>query len=232
MSAPLVECRDITKIFPRKRGSSLTAVKNIDLKIDKGTFTIIVGRSGAGKTTLLNLVSGLERPTSGTVNFEGRPMGDMGNRELSMIRLKRIGFVFQSYNFLTAYTVSENIKMALAPAPLTKEKIHKRVGEVLRKVGLSEKADYLPLELSAGQQQRAGIARALANEPVLVFADEPTAALDPVASKEIVEELLKMNEERNVTLVVSTCGIFPLENATRVIYMKDGMIVSKEGAGY
>ena len=232
MTAPLAECRKVTKIFPRKRGSSLTAVKNIDMKIDQGSYTVIVGRSGAGKTTLLNLVSGLERPTSGAVHFEGKPLGNMGNRELSLIRLTRIGFVFQCYNFLPAYTVSENIEMALAPTSLPMERIRKRVDEVLGKVGLSVKADYLPLELSAGQQQRAAIARALANDPILVFADEPTAALDPIASKEIVGALRKMNKERNVTLVVTTCGIFPSENASQVIYMRDGMIVTRNEAGY
>ena len=231
---PLLECRELTKFYFREKGPPVRAVYKVDLKVNHRDFVFIVGRTGAGKTTLLNLMGGLELPTSGSVVLDGKPLEKISDKELATIRMKKMGFVFQSFNLLPAYTVFENIEIALAPTRLSREERRRKVEKLLRTFHLAELADYLPLELSLGQQQKSAIARALANDPVLVFADEPTGELDPITAEEVMGELVKLNQMHNVTLLVAThgAGAFPWTLADRILFMKDGRIVSQEEAGY
>lgn len=231
METPLIEIKNLTKIYFGKK-KSVKALDDVSLDINSKDFIAIVGRSGAGKTTLLNLVGGLEKPVSGTVKFHGKVLGDLSSKDLAHLRMKNISFIFQNFNLLPAYTVYENIEIAVAPVKLSKKEQKKRIEEMLHTFNLEEKTDCLPSELSVGQQQKVAIARALVNHPVLILADEPTGAVDPVTAKGIIEELVKLNKQYNITLVVVTHNLQQYSFANKVIYMKDGRIATHEEVGY
>lgn len=210
----------------------MKAVDGINLKINKGEFIAVVGRSGAGKTTLLNLIGTLDRPTSGTVKFKNKEISNVSNKDLSLLRREKIGFIFQDFNLLPTLTAFENIEVALALTAIKKDELQKKVKFLLNSFGLSNRTDHFPLELSVGQRQKLAIARALANDPILILADEPTGEMDPIAGREIVSKLFELNQESNVTVVVASHGVFPHHKAKRVLFLKDGRLVSKEKAGY
>ena len=229
---PLIETRELTKVYLRKSEIQIKAVDGVNLKIYRGEFLAIVGRSGSGKTTLLNLIGTLDRPTSGAVIFEGRDLCDLSNRDLSLLRRQKVGLVFQTFNLMPALTALENIEVALAPTRMSKEARQEKAGTLLDIFELTDRADRLPLELSVGQQQKLAIARALINDPVLILADEPTGEMDPITGREIVAKLVELNRNYNVTLVVTSHGTFPCNQVDRVLFLKDGRLVSKEEAGY
>ena len=229
---PLIETRELTKVYLRKSEIQIKAVDGVNLKIYRGEFLAIVGRSGSGKTTLLNLIGTLDRPTSGAVIFEGRDLCDLSNRDLSLLRRQKVGLVFQTFNLLPALTALENIEVALAPTRMSKEERQEKARTLLDIFELTDRADRLPLELSVGQQQKLAIARALINDPVLILADEPTGEMDPITGREIVAKLVELNRNYNVTLVVTSHGTFPCNQVDRVLFLKDGRLVSKEEAGY
>ena len=229
---PLIETRELTKVYLRKSEVQIKAVDGVNLKIYRGEFLAIVGRSGSGKTTLLNLIGTLDRPTSGAVIFEGRDLCDLSNRDLSLLRRQKVGLVFQTFNLLPALTALENIEVALAPTRMSKEERQEKARTLLDIFELTDRADRLPLELSVGQQQKLAIARALINDPVLILADEPTGEMDPITGREIVAKLVELNRNYNVTLVVTSHGTFPCNQVDRVLFLKDGRLVSKEEAGY
>lgn len=228
----LIECREVTKVFLRKKGSQMKAVNMVNLKIYKGEIVVIVGRSGMGKTTLLNLIGGLEHPTSGTVMLDGKAIDKLSRRELALVRRKKVGFIFQSFNLVPSITVLENIELALAPTGMSRAGRVKKGEDLLSTFNLADRADYLPLELSVGQQQKVAIARALANDPALILADEPTGELDPITAKEVVAKLVEVNQRFNMTLLVVSMGVFPYDLANRVLFMRDGEIVPRQEAGY
>ena len=232
MTMPLVETKEVTKIYRNKEGVVVRAVDAVDLRIDRGEFLVIVGRSGAGKTTLLNLIGALNRPSSGGVIFDGKDTSKLSNRELALIRREKIGFIFQDFNLLPTLTVLENIEVALAPTEMLMEEQRKKSKALLTLFDLADKSDCLPSELSLGQQQRVAIARALINNPSLILADEPTGELDPIMGRIVVKNLVELNQKYNTTLVVATHGTFPYNTANRVLFMKDGKIVTCEEAGY
>jgi len=231
-STPLIETRELTKVYLRKSEVQIKAVDGVNLKIYRGEFLAIVGRSGSGKTTLLNLIGTLDRPTSGEVIFEGRDLCDLSNRDLTLLRRQKVGLVFQTFNLLPALTALENIEVALAPTRMSKEERQEKARTLLDIFELTDRADRLPLELSVGQQQKLAIARALINDPVLILADEPTGEMDPITGREIVAKLVELNRNYNVTLVVTSHGTFPCNQVDRVLFLKDGRLVSKEEAGY
>lgn len=211
-----IEIKNLFKKYANKK-TSITAVDNVNIDIQEKEFLVIAGRSGAGKSTLLKLIGGLEKPSSGKITINDN---------------RNIGFIFQNFNLLPAYTVYENIELALVPTKMPKKIKKSRIDELLQTFELEEKANYLPSELSLGQQQKVAIARALANHPSLILADEPTGALDPITSAEIIKELTKLNQQYNVTLIVATHNASQYSSVSRVIYMKDGRIVNKGEAGY
>ncbi len=227
----VVECHGLAKAYPRRNGAPVNAVDGVDLEVRKGEFLVIVGRSGSGKSTLLGLLGGLDRPTSGSVRLRGKALETTSDRDLARIRMENVGFVFQDFNLLAAYTAFENVEMALAPTALSREQKRERVDALLRRFGVLHRAGHLPAELSLGEQQRVAVARALANGPALVLADEPTGGVDPITGQDMVEKFAELNRQDGVTLVVTTHGTFPLGVASRVVFMKDGVLVSREAAG-
>lgn len=229
---PLIETRDLTKVYLRKSSPSIKALDGVDLEVSAGEFLAIVGLSGSGKTTLLNLVGALDRPTSGKVIFEGKSLGDFSERDLALLRRRKVGFVFQTFNLLPSLTVLENIELALIHSKMPKEEMNEKVTALLDFFDLTDKSNQLPLELSVGQQQKVAIARALVKDPIIILADEPTGEMDPIAGKEIVAKLVELNRKSKVTMIVASHGTFPYAQADRTLFIKDGRIVSQKEAGY
>jgi len=232
LTDPLIETRELTKIYPRKREAPVVAVNGVNIRIFSGEFLAIVGRSGCGKTTLLNLIGALDRPTSGAVIFKNKNLGAFSQRDLALLRRQKVGFIFQTFNLLPALTAFENIEVALATMQMSRDERRQKAKTLLESLELMDKAEHLPLELSAGQQQKVAIARAMARDPPLILADEPTGEMDPVTGGEIASMLVELNQKHNVTVVVTSHGTFPYKLAKRVLFMKDGKIVSQEQAEY
>lgn len=206
--------------------TKVDALKNIDISINKGEFVAIVGASGSGKSTLLNLIGGLDRPTSGKVIVDENDIYRMKEKDLSVFRRRKVGFIFQFYNLIPVLDVEENITL---PVLLDNKKLDKKyIDELIGILGLKERITHLPSELSGGQQQRVSIGRALAYKPSIILADEPTGNLDSKSSKEVME-LLRLSVKRyNQTLILITHDINIASQADRVITLQDGMVVNDE----
>jgi putative ABC transport system ATP-binding protein len=200
-------------------------LSGIDLEIIQGEILAIMGPSGCGKTTLLNLLGGLDRPTSGDVIIGGKTLSSMTDRELTSLRLTEIGFVFQAYNLIPTLTAIENVELPLSLLRMSKRERFARASWLLGLVGLAGKEDRLPSELSGGEQQRVAVARAVANNPRVILADEPTGNLDSSNSAQIMKTLSSLNRELGQTLVVVTHDSKVAASATRIVQMVDGRIV-------
>ena len=201
-------------------------LKNIDLNIEQGEFVAIVGQSGSGKSTLLHLIGGVDIPSSGEVIIDGKNIYKLKEKELSILRRRKLGFIFQFFNLIPVLTAQENIEM---PVLLDNEKIDKKyMNELLRILGLEERKNNYPSQLSGGQQQRVSIGRALANKPSIILADEPTGNLDSKNSKEVLELLKYCAKKYNQTLILITHDINIAKSADRVITIEDGEIISDE----
>ncbi|NVM05061.1 MAG: ABC transporter ATP-binding protein [Candidatus Helarchaeota archaeon] len=208
-----------------RRGKDITvAIKDINLKIKKGEFLVIVGPSGSGKSTLLNVLSGMEKPTTGRVILDGLDTGMIEEDLFPKIRRERVGFVFQNWNLIDGLSAIENIEAPLWPSDFSSKIIEERALTLLRLINLIERKDHHPKELSGGEQQRVAIARALINQPKVVFADEPTGNLDSKTGDEIISLLKRLNEDENVTIIVVTHDESLIKFADRVIYLRDGQI--------
>jgi putative ABC transport system ATP-binding protein len=208
---------------------TLRALQGIDLSIHRGEFVAVAGPSGSGKTTLLNVMSGLDRPTSGTIIVDGQDLGAMNHGRLSRLRLERIGFVFQAYNLLPVLTAYENAEYVLLMQGLGARQRRERVMHMLERVGLKGLEKRFPRELSGGQQQRVAVARAMAAEPALVLADEPTANLDSHSAAELMDLMRELNGEKNMTFVFSTHDRSVMRRAARLVVLKDGAIARDGG---
>lgn len=204
------------------------ALRGVDLKIRQGEFTAIVGPSGSGKTTLLNLLGGLDRPTEGEVWIDGTDISSLSDNKLIDFRRDHIGFVFQSYNLIPVLTARENAEFVMLLQRRPKDERVRRVEELLHEVGLADRMDYRPSQLSGGQQQRVAVARALAPKPRFILADEPTANLDSVSTRNLLNIMARLNEEERVTFLFSTHDPRVIERARRVITLEDGKIVADE----
>ncbi|HEV8462218.1 MAG TPA: ABC transporter ATP-binding protein [Gaiellaceae bacterium] len=213
------ELNDVTKSY-----GQVTAIDHIDLTVEPGEFTAIVGPSGSGKTSLLQLLGALDRPTSGEVLFEGRDLARLRDAELTRLRATAIGFVFQQFNLIPTVTARENITLALAPSGLGSQGRRERVEELLGTVGLEKRGHHIPSKLSGGEQQRIAIARALANEPRVLLADEPTGNLDSKTGAEIIELLRLLSDDRGQTVIVITHDPSIAARTSRVIRMQDGRV--------
>ena len=223
----LLECKDLRKSFTVKR-KEIRVLRGINLSVNRGEIVVIAGKTGTGKSTFLGVLGGLERQTQGSVIFEGSDMENLSNEELALLRRQKIGVIFQNFNLLPSWTAYENVEAALLHIGMSKTARREKVKTLLNNLGLGERLDNLPSELSIGQQQRVAIARALANEPALILADEPTGELDAETAQEIIDHLITPVRQKGVTLVIATHGIFPLDIATRVFYMKGGTLVPQE----
>jgi len=218
----------ITKVY-RKGEIEVRALGGVDLEIEKEEFCAIVGPSGSGKTTLLNIIGCLDRPTSGTMRYRDKELRAYGEKELSAYRKEHVSFIFQSYNLIPVLTVAENVEIPLSIAGgMGNPAMRKKALEMLEAVGLADKANRYPRELSGGQEQRVAIARALVKDPVVVLADEPTANLDSRTAEEVVTLMKAMNKSLHTTFVFSTHDRMIMDEAARVVQLHDGMIAKDE----
>ena len=204
------------------------ATNDVSLNFEIGEFTALVGPSGCGKKTLLNLIGGLDIPTSGEVFVEDVKLSSFSNRELINFRLMNIGFVFQAYNLIPVLSARENVEFIMHLQGTDKAERKTRVEELLLKVGLKDKMDQRPSALSGGEQQRVAVARALASKPKFVLADEPTANLDSTATKNLLDIMLKLNEEDNITFIFSSHDSRVMKRARRLVTLEDGKVISDE----
>ena len=218
-----IECISLTRQYNSKN-QTVTAVDNINLSIRQNELVLLKGRSGAGKSTLLNLMCGLIKPTHGKVMIDNNCISEMSNDSLSRLLSEKIGIIFQSFNLLPTYTVYENIEIALVPNGLNRSKVRDDIFSLLKRFNLKEKADLMPSELSAGQQQKVAIIRSLVKQPSVIFADEPTGSVDDETAQEILEHLLYLKNEKQVTLVIATHGNIPEKIADRIFVMEDGSL--------
>jgi putative ABC transport system ATP-binding protein len=225
MENTVIDTHEVSRTYDEKT-VPIRAVDNVHLHIERGEFTALVGPSGSGKTTLLNLIGGLDRPTAGKVIINGIDITGLSERDLVDFRLNNIGFVFQSYNLIPVLTARENIEFILLLQRRPREERESRVKELLRETGLEDKADKRPSELSGGQQQRVAVARALASKPQFVLADEPTANLDSVSASNLLDLMLKLNREENMTFLFSTHDQRVIDRARRVVTLQDGKVIS------
>jgi putative ABC transport system ATP-binding protein len=224
---PVLECRDLKKYYSLQK-KDIPVLQGIDLSVKKGEICIITGKSGAGKSTLLGLLAALDRPTSGSIHFEGGRIENWSNEKLTRLRREKMGIIFQNFNLLPSWTAFENVEAALLHTGPSKTVRAQKVKTLLTELGLGDRLDNLPSQLSVGQQQRVAIARALANEPTLILADEPTGDVDPETGQEIIQLLLALVKEKGVTLIISTHGTFPLECSQNIFILKDGKLGRKE----
>jgi len=228
----ILEAREVEKTY--RMGKVLVqALKKVTLEVEQGEFVAIFGPSGSGKSTLLHVLGGLDRPDRGSVFIDGINLSTLNDVKLAEVRLKKIGFVFQFFNLLPRLTALRNVELPLTLADVPEKESIQKVTETLELVGLKERMNHRPTELSGGEQQRVAIARALINDPKIVLADEPTGNLDTTTGWEIVRLMKKLNEEEGQTFVVVTHDQSVAETAHRMIYLKDGVIqgVKKGVAG-
>ena len=223
-SEPIIHAREVVKTY-RSRDVVVEALNKVSFAVQPGEMVAVMGPSGCGKTTLLNCLSGLDLVGSGDVSIAGRLLRTMTDDALSEYRAKSMGFVFQSYNLLPVLTAQENVELPLVVAGVSQSKSRQKAIEKLVLVGLGDRLDHLPAELSGGEQQRVAIARALANEPSIVWADEPTGNLDSTNAGEIMELLKRFNREQEQTFVLVTHSDEVGSMADRVVRMSDGVIV-------
>src|ERR687895_1982379 len=217
----------------RSYGENPTLVRALDtlnLTIERGEFVAIFGPSGSGKTTLLQLLGALDRPSAGSIRFEGRPLESLGDTALAELRLRALGFIFQQFNLIPTLTATENVEAALAPLTMSRAERHGLAAKHLEAVGLGPRAQHLPRQLSGGEQQRGAIARALTRSPRVVLADEPTGNLDTRNGEIVMDLLARLHSELEITLVLVTHDEWIAERADRVLRLADGRLV-KDSAG-
>jgi putative ABC transport system ATP-binding protein len=225
MSA-LVRVRDVHKYFTRG-AERIDVLKGVNLEIPQGDFVALMGPSGSGKTTLLNLLGGLDGPSSGAVEIGGTNIAGLSGSQLSRWRAHHIGFVFQFYNLLPVLTAERNVDLPLLLTNLSKAERRKRVAIALNVVGLAERAKHYPRQLSGGQEQRVGIARAIVTDPTLLLADEPTGDLDRKSGDEILDLLAALNQKHGKTIVMVTHDPRAAERARRTLHLEKGVLLGE-----
>ncbi len=227
MSEWVVDARDVTKTY-RLGEISVQALRGVSVQIAPSEVVAIMGPSGSGKSTLMNILGCLDRPTMGEYSLDGEPVANLNDDQLSRIRNRKVGFVFQSFNLLPRQSALTNVEMPLRYAGDANGKVRERAAAALEAVGLADRMKHHPNELSGGQQQRVAIARALVNDPAMILADEPTGALDSRSGHEIMELMLKLNSERGTTLIFVTHDPNIAALTQRQIHIMDGLIIEGE----
>lgn len=222
---PIIEVKNIRKEYPLE-DETVVALKRINLNVNRGEICCIFGTSGSGKSTLLNQLAGMEKPTRGCVYIGGVPISKLEEEKLAAFRQKHIGFVFQAYNLLPSLTATENVAMPLMFRGVPKARREAIAREMLKRVGLSHRLDHFPSQMSGGQQQRAGIARAFVTRPEVVFADEPTGNLDSATTVEIMQMICDFAEQFHQTIILVTHDPEMAAYAHRIVKLIDGEIVS------
>ncbi|HUC40386.1 MAG TPA: ABC transporter ATP-binding protein [Gemmatimonadales bacterium] len=222
----LVEIRDVYKSFQRDT-QRIDVFTGLDLDIEAGSFTALMGPSGSGKSTLLNLIAGLDRPTSGTVSVGGAIVSAMTAGQLAAWRARNIGFVFQSFNLLPVLTAFQNVELPLLLTNLSRKDRTERVRLALDVVGLADRADHYPRQLSGGQEQRTAIARAIVADPTVMLLDEPTGQLDAKSSQDLLTLLQRLNNEFNKTVIIVTHDAHAAERAKTILHLEKGDLIEK-----
>ncbi len=227
-SDSFIKTEDLTRIY--SSGTiKVIALKDVSLSLDQGEFLGVTGASGSGKSTLMNLLAGLDRPSSGSIKVQGRLISELNKDELALYRRHQVGMIFQSFNLVSAYTALENVAFPLLFTGVAKKERIKRAAQILEKVGLYQRKDHRPSELSGGEQQRTAIARALINHPKILLADEPTGNLDSKTSHQIVQTLSELNIKQGLTVVMISHEESLLDEfADDVIHLQDGKVVQAE----
>ena len=223
VAEPIVRIRELVKEY--RRGAEVVRVlEGLSLDIDRGDFVALMGPSGSGKSTLLNLIGGLDRPTSGSLEIDGLRVDELGEAALARWRADHVGFVFQMYNLLPVLTAERNVELPLLLRDMSRDERRERVAAALRLVGLSDRAKHRPRELSGGQEQRVGIARAIVTDPTLLLCDEPTGDLDRKSGDDILDLLQALNREYGTTIVMVTHDPHAAERAHRTVHLEKGLL--------
>jgi putative ABC transport system ATP-binding protein len=223
----LVEVRGVTKEY-RKGGRTITPLKDVSLDVNKGDFVSLMGASGSGKSTLLNLIAGIDRPTAGHITVNGQDITLLSRSQLAHWRARNLGYIFQLYNLVPVLTSYENVELPLLLLPLSAGERRKRVEIALEAVGLTDRADHYPRQLSGGEEQRVGIARAIVADPVIVVADEPTGDLDAAMTDEILHLLQRLNSELGTTFIMVTHDPRAAAIASRKLRLEKGELQEQE----
>ncbi len=221
---PLIVCRGLTKEF-RKGDHAIRPLDGLDLSIDRGEFLALMGPSGSGKTTLLNCIAGIDSPTSGSLTVGSDVISSMSRNALAAWRSQHVGYIFQLYNLVPVLTAYENVELPLLIHPLTRKQRHLRVAEALELVGITDRHDHFPRQLSGGQEQRVAIARAIVTRPTMLVADEPTGDLDKSSALAIMRLLQHINAERGTTIIMVTHDPATTNYARRTLHLEKGRLV-------
>jgi len=221
----IVEARNLRKVYMLGK-VPVEALRGVNLKVEEGEFLSVLGPSGSGKSTLLNLIGALDKPTEGKIFIEGVDVSTLNDGQLADLR-RRIGFVFQFFNLIPRFTARQNVELPMAIAGLGKEERRKRAEELLKVVGLADRMNHKPAELSGGEQQRVAIARALANNPHFLLMDEPTGNIDSKNAMEIIQLVKRLNQEKGITIIMVTHDQRLASEANRTVHMLDGLIVDE-----
>lgn len=223
----VISLNGIVKRFYIGKPNELEILHGINLEVERGEFVSIVGESGSGKSTLMNIIGALDRPTEGEYRLQGKNIGEAKDRELSSIRNQEIGFVFQTYNLIPRTTALENVELPMLYGKMKKTERRERARELLELVGMKERMLHKPEELSGGQKQRTAIARAMANDPSIILADEPTGALDSETSRRIMDIFHRLHREQGKTIVLITHSTELAQETDRVVKISDGRILTE-----
>lgn len=226
----IIELKNVSKTYGQGE-IAVHALRDVSLTLKSGDFVAVAGPSGSGKSTLLNIMSGLDRPTSGECAIGGTQITDMSSNELSKIRLEKIGFIFQAYNLLPVLTAIENTEYVMMMQGIPADERQDRARAILKRVGLEGKENRFPHELSGGQQQRVAVARAIVSEPRLVLADEPTANLDSETGSALMDLMSALNQEKGTSFLFSTHDPSVMSRSKEIIRLHDGQIASRESVG-
>lgn len=221
-----IECRQLTRQYTRGE-NTITPLESLDLDIEAGDFLALMGPSGSGKTTLLNLLAGIDRPTSGTLTIDGLEISGLSRSKLAAWRSEAVGYIFQLYNLVSVLTAYENVELPLLLQKISRSDRHKRVSLALDLVGIADRHDHYPRQLSGGQEQRVAIARAIVTDPTIILADEPTGDLDKQSAANVMSLLQRLNRELGKTLVMVTHDPKTTEYAGRTLHLEKGRLVEE-----
>ncbi|MCG3128354.1 MAG: putative ABC transporter ATP-binding protein YknY [Phycisphaerae bacterium] len=224
----LIECRGLTRVY-RKGEIEITPLANLDLDVDEGDFLALMGPSGSGKTTLLNLIAGIDRPSAGSLRIDGVEVSALSRSRLAGWRSNNVGYIFQLYNLVPTLTAYENVDLPLLLHRFSRRQRHEKVAVALELVGLTDRADHFPRQLSGGQEQRVAIARAIVANPRILVADEPTGDLDAAAAGAIMALLARLNGELGKTLIMVTHDPKTAQHARRTLHLEKGRLVEANG---
>ncbi len=228
--APLIACRGLTRRYT-KGENIITPLDGLDLDVPRGDFLALMGPSGSGKTTLLNLIAGIDSPSAGSLRVDGVDIAGLSRNRLADWRSRHVGYVFQLYNLVPVLTAYENVELPLLLRPMRRRERHRRVAAALERVGIADRHDHFPRQLSGGQEQRVAIARAIVGEPTILVADEPTGDLDKPSAAAVMQLLVQLNREAGMTIVMVTHDPATTTHARRTLHLDKGRLVGETFAG-